>query len=49
MAFDYGDFQWIGDDPRNDLPELPAAEDNGRPWEEVRPDFLALIEKVFPR
>jgi hypothetical protein len=49
MAFDYDAFEWIGDDPRDNLPEFPLEDGAGRPWEEVRPEFLALIDKVFPR
>lgn len=45
--FDYDDFTWINSDPRDDLPETPGLHEGGRSWEEVRPDFLALIDKTF--
>lgn len=45
--FDYDDFNWINGDPRNDPLEAPGLREGGRPWEEVRPDFLALIDKTF--
>ena len=45
--FDYDDFTWINGDPRSDAPEPPGLHEGGRPWEEVRPEFLALIDKTF--
>lgn len=45
--FDYGDFTWINGDPRRDAPEPPGLHEGGRPWEDVRPEFLALIDKTF--
>jgi hypothetical protein len=44
--FDYGDFTWINGDPRDPEPE-PADLEGARDWDEVRPEFLALIEKTF--
>lgn len=41
----YDDFTWIGGDPRTD--RLPADLDGARDWDDVRPEFLALIEKTF--
>ena len=45
--FDYDDFTWINGDPHDHDPEEGAAEETGRPWSEVRPEFLALSEKTF--
>jgi hypothetical protein len=47
MRFDYRDFEWIGDDPRDAPSDTQTPESGGRLWEEVRPDFLALIDKTF--
>ena len=44
--FDYDDFTWINGDPRYPDPE-PADLEGARDWDEVRPEFLALIEKTF--
>lgn len=44
--FDYDDFTWINGDPRN--PDAaPADLEGARDWDEVRPEFMALIEKTF--
>ncbi len=42
---DYDDFAWINGDPRQD--RRPADLEGARDWDEVRPEFLALIEKTF--
>jgi hypothetical protein len=47
MAEDQDDV-WIDNDPSETLPESQAPEEIGRPWSEVRPEFLALIDKNFP-
>lgn len=44
--FDYDDFTWINGDPRDHKLELADLE-SARDWREVRPEFLALIEKTF--
>ncbi len=43
---DYDDFTWINGDPRTDRLS-PADLEGARDWDEVRPEFLALIEKTF--
>lgn len=45
--FDYDDFVWTNGDPRD--PEGPEAglEEAGRDWEDVRPEFEAMIDKAF--
>ncbi|MBX3476613.1 MAG: hypothetical protein KF910_03320 [Brevundimonas sp.] len=45
--FDYDDFTWINGDPRDDDPGRYDLNETGRPWSEVRPEFLALIDKTF--
>lgn len=45
--FDYDDFTWINGDPRHDHASNYDLQEEGRPWSEVRPDFLALIDKTF--
>ncbi|WP_374274539.1 hypothetical protein [Brevundimonas sp.] len=44
-VFDYDDFTWIGDDPRTAPVEV--SDQGARDWEEVRPEFLELIDKTF--
>ncbi len=44
--FDFDDFTWINGDPRKD-DRGPADLEGARDWDEVRPEFLALIEKTF--
>jgi len=44
---DYDDFTWINGDPRDERVSSYDVNEPGRPWEEVRPEFLALIEKTF--
>lgn len=45
--FDYDDFEWPeGGDPRTVVSE-PIIEAELRDWEEVRPEFMALIDKTF--
>lgn len=44
--FDYDDFTWINGDPRK--PDAaPASLEGARDWDEVRPEFMALIETTF--
>ena len=43
--FDYDDYTWIGDDPRDRRSEAPKGEaPEGRPWEEVKRDLRAQLE-----
>lgn len=44
--FDYDDFTWINGDPRDHKLE-PSDLEGARDWDEVRPEFLAQIEKTF--
>lgn len=46
QLFDYDDFTWINGDPRDSDP-APADLEGARDWDEVRPEFLALIEEAF--
>lgn len=47
QLFDYDDFEWPeGGDPREDNADHDLDE-VGRPWSEVRPEFMALIDKAF--
>jgi hypothetical protein len=47
QLFDYDDFEWPeGGDPRQDKADYDLDE-VGRPWSEVRPEFMALIDKAF--
>lgn len=36
-----------GDDPRDDNAANYDLNEVGRPWSEVRPEFMALIDKTF--
>lgn len=45
QLFDHDDFTWINGDPREDTSEVD--EEGARDWSEVRPEFMALIEKTF--
>lgn len=46
--FDYDDFQWPeGGDPREHNAADHDPNETGRPWSEVRPEFMALIDKTF--
>lgn len=46
--FDYDDFKWPeGGDPREDNAADYDLKEPGRPWSEVRPEFVALIDKTF--
>ncbi|MBN8552846.1 MAG: hypothetical protein J0L52_08125 [Caulobacterales bacterium] len=45
--FDYDDFVWINGDPRHDDASADDLELGGRSWEEVRPEFEAMIDKAF--
>lgn len=45
--FDYDDFTWINGDPRDEIAIEPGLHEEGRPWNEVRPDFMALIDRTF--
>jgi hypothetical protein len=47
QLFDYADFTWINGDPREDDVSSDASQEPGRPWSEVRPEFMALIDKTF--
>ena len=44
---DYDDFIWINGDPRDDDVSNYDVNEPGRPWDKVRPEFMALIEKTF--
>lgn len=44
--FDYDDFTWINGDPR-ERDSAPADLEGARDWDELRPEFMALIEKTF--
>lgn len=46
QLFDHDDFTWVNGDPRTDRLS-PADFEGARDWDEVRPEFLALIEKTF--
>ena len=46
QLFDCDDFTWINGDPRTER-EVPSDLEGARDWEDVRPEFLALIEKTF--
>lgn len=46
--FDYDDFEWPeGGDPRSDNAANYDLNEVGRPWSEVRPEFMALIDETF--
>ena len=45
--FNYDDFTWINGDPREDDVGTYNLQETGRAWSEVRPDFVALIDKTF--
>lgn len=45
--FDYDDFTWINGDPRDDDASNYDLQEKGRPWDEVRPELMALIDKTF--
>ena len=45
--FDYDDFIWANGDPRDDHISNHDDQQEGRPWSEVKPEFLALIDKTF--
>jgi 3-deoxy-D-manno-octulosonate 8-phosphate phosphatase KdsC-like HAD superfamily phosphatase len=43
--FDYDDYTWIGDDPRDTpVDETDGDVSGGRPWEEVKRDLRAQLE-----
>jgi len=43
--FDYDDYTWIGDDPRDRRVEEPTTEiSDGRPWEDVKRDLRAQLK-----
>jgi len=45
---DYDEFEWPeGGDPREDSAANYDLNEAGRPWSEVRPEFMALIDKTF--
>ena len=44
--FDYDDFEWPeGGDPRSDNAANYDLNEPGRPWSEVRPEMVALLER----
>ena len=44
--FDYDDFEWPeGGDPREDNAADYDLDEVGRPWSEVRPEMMALLER----
>lgn len=44
--FDYDDFKWpAGGDPREDNAATYDLNEVGRPWSEVRPEMVALLER----
>ena len=46
--FDHDDFEWPeGGDPRDDRATNHDLNEVGRPWSDVRPEFMALIDKTF--
>ena len=45
--FDYDDFTWINGDPRDEDAADHDLQEEGRPWSEVRPELMALIDKTF--
>ena len=45
--FDYDHFTWVNGDPSDDRSSLVEVHEEGRPWSEARPDFLALIDRAF--
>ena len=45
--FDYDDFTWINADPRDVPAESNTLNETGRPWSDVRPEFIALIDRTF--
>lgn len=45
--FDYDDFTWINGDPRDDDTAGHGLNEAGRPWGDVRPEFMALIDRTF--
>lgn len=43
--FNYDDYTWIGDDPRNvEHDQTPVDLREGRPWEDVKRDLRARLE-----
>lgn len=46
QLFDYSDFIWINGDPGTDRTAQSDFE-GARDWDEIRPEFLALIDKTF--
>ena len=47
QLFSYDDFTWINGDPREEAVSSYDLNEEGRLWSEVRPEFVALIEKTF--
>ena len=45
--FNYDDFTWINGDPREDDVSAYDLQEAGRPWSEVRLEFMALIDRTF--
>ena len=44
--FAHDDFTWINGDPRSPA-GAPADLEGARDWDEVRPEFVALVEQTF--
>ena len=46
--FDYDDYTWIGDDPRDRPIQEPTAEvSEGRPWEDVKRDLRTQLKALL--
>jgi len=45
--FNYDDFTLINGDPREDDASAYDLQETGRPWSEVRPEFVTLIDRTF--
>jgi hypothetical protein len=43
-VIDYGDYEWIGDDPRT-TGVAEADEEGARPWPEVRAELVERLER----
>lgn len=43
--FNYDDYTWIGDDPRDPVEDVSSIDPReGRPWEEVKRDLRARLK-----
>lgn len=45
--FDYDDFTWLEGDAQDAPLHGHTVHEAGRPWSEVRPEFMALIDWTF--